>query len=212
MTNPDIKLIVGGFAVVTGDTQRLAHALRPGTIVALVDVTEYGDMTGWECRPIGQRDPAVKVVAKVDLIPADLPELPPLTIELPPGATVTPETRERPVSATGGAKEQGAARYDLVPEYPLRLLAERFGYGPKKYPTTDGLDNWRRGYAWSLSFAAMMRHAWAFWRGEDEDAETGQPHLAAVAWHAFALLEWSRHPDLVERYDDRQDPKTGAAQ
>ncbi|MEU4155721.1 dATP/dGTP diphosphohydrolase domain-containing protein [Actinoplanes sp. NPDC026670] len=120
------------------------------------------------------------------------------------------DARERPVSETGGAKETGLARFDMIPEYPLRLLAERYGLGAAKYPVPDGtVDNWRLGYRWSLSFAAMMRHAWEFWRGHDMDDDTGQPHLVAVIWHAMALLEWGRHPQLKARFDDRQDPRTG---
>lgn len=66
--------------------------------------------------------------------------------------------------------------------------------------TLSGDRNWERGYSWGLSFAAMMRHAWAFWRGEDIDLETGSPHLVAVAWHAFALLEFGRTcPQLDDR-------------
>lgn len=66
--------------------------------------------------------------------------------------------------------------------------------------TNVGDRNWERGYSWSLSFGAMMRHAWAFWRGEDIDEETGSPHLVAVAWHAFAMLEFfERH----KQFDDR---------
>jgi hypothetical protein len=97
---------------------------------------------------------------------------------------------------TGGEKGSKLARFDLIPAGPLWTLAEHYGIGAEKYD--DG--QWRRGYKWSLSFAAMMRHAWAFWRGEDIDAETGSPHLAAVAWHAFALLEFSTtHPEKDDR-------------
>lgn len=98
---------------------------------------------------------------------------------------------------TGGEKGSKLARFDLIPARPLELLAEHYGRGSKKYEDR----NWERGYKWSLSFAAMMRHAWAFWRGEDIDPETGSPHMVAVAWHAFALIEFALcHP----RMDDRQ--------
>lgn len=97
---------------------------------------------------------------------------------------------------TGGEKGQKLARYDLIPAGPLRLLAEHFGRGARKYEDR----NWERGYAWSLTFAALNRHLWAWWGGEDIDAETGSPHLAAVAWHAFALLEFAEtHPELDDR-------------
>ena len=91
---------------------------------------------------------------------------------------------------TGGEKGSKLARFDLVPAGPLRDLAEHYGKGAKKYADR----NWERGYDWSLSFAALMRHAWAWWSGEDVDPETGSSHLTAVAWHAFALREFeARH-------------------
>lgn len=103
---------------------------------------------------------------------------------------------ERVVSPTGGAKGQKMERYDLIPPEPLRLLAEHYGRGAKKY----GDDNWTKGYDWSLNFAAMQRHAWAFWGGEDNDPETGSPHMVAVAWHAFTLLAFaSMHPEFDNR-------------
>ena len=112
-------------------------------------------------------------------------------------------------SDSGATKQVKEARYDMIPADSLRILAEHYGKGAEKYPPFDNgdglgvLDNYRRGYHWSLSFAAMMRHAWAFWGGEDTDPETGSPHLAAVAWHALTLLHWSQNEDLTQKYDDR---------
>lgn len=106
-------------------------------------------------------------------------------------------TETRVTSSTGGQKGTKLARYDLIPARSLRLLAEHYGKGAEKYDD----HNWRKGYDWSLSFAALMRHAWAFWNGEDNDAETGSPHMAAVAFHAFALLEFMHeHPDFDDRW------------
>jgi hypothetical protein len=97
---------------------------------------------------------------------------------------------------TGGTKEVKLARYDLIPVEPLRLLAEHFGRGAEKY----GEYNWSKGYPWSLSYAAMQRHANQYWGGEDIDEETGSPHLVAVAWHAFCLLEYMK---TQKGFDDR---------
>ena len=88
---------------------------------------------------------------------------------------------------TGGEKGSKPARYDLIPAGPLRRLAEHFGYGATKYADR----NWERGYKWSLSFAALNRHLWAFWNGEDIDAESGSEHITAVIWHAMALSEFA---------------------
>ena len=118
----------------------------------------------------------------------------------PPIETLLPfnGTNEvRSINATTGA-EKGVklARYDLIPALPLDILAEHYGRGARKYADR----NWEKGYEWSKSFAALQRHAWLFWQGEDIDPETGSPHMAAVAWHAFALLEWANtHPELDDR-------------
>lgn len=97
---------------------------------------------------------------------------------------------------TGGQKGSKLERFDLIPAEPLEALARVYGIGAQKYAD----DNWRKGYSWRLSFAALMRHAWAFWRGEDTDAESGQPHLAHAAWHCFTLLWFmQRRPALDDR-------------
>lgn len=113
--------------------------------------------------------------------------------------------RERVTSETGGQKETSLARFDQIPTAPLWLLAERFGLGNAKYPTGPGEpDNWRKGYAWSLSYAALMRHLVAFWSGEEIDDETGQHHTIAAAWHCMVLTAWQLDPD-ARQFDDRQD-------
>ena len=114
----------------------------------------------------------------------------------------------RQTSDSGAQKGSKLARYDMIPADALKILAEHYGKGAEKYPPLDNgdgfkTDNWRRGYDWSLSFAAMQRHSWQFWNGEDIDPETGSPHLAAVAWHALAMLHWSLNDELKEKYDDR---------
>jgi len=97
---------------------------------------------------------------------------------------------------TGGEKGQKLARFDLIPEIPLYALAEQYGRGAAKYDD----NNWRRGVPWSISFAALNRHLWSFWNGENIDPEMGSHHLDAVAWHAFALREFvESHPELDNR-------------
>ena len=102
----------------------------------------------------------------------------------------------RSVSSTGGEKGTKLARFDLLPVGPLMELAKHYGRGARKYEDR----NWERGYEWSKSFAAMMRHAFAFWGGEDIDPETGTPHIICVAWHALALAEFM---EKFPQFDDR---------
>lgn len=104
---------------------------------------------------------------------------------------------ERVVNAdTGGEKGSKLERFDLIPTAPLAEVARHYGRGASKYEDR----NWERGYKWSLSYAALQRHANAFWGGETFDPETGSHHLAAVVFHALAMMEWGRtHPELDDR-------------
>lgn len=102
----------------------------------------------------------------------------------------------RTVSSTGGEKGSKLARFDLIPPQQLHRLAEHYGKGAEKYSD----DNYRKGYPWKLSIAALERHLNAFKQGEDIDEETGSLHIIAAAWHCFTLAEfYDTHPE----YDTR---------
>jgi hypothetical protein len=103
----------------------------------------------------------------------------------------------RTVSETGAMKGVKPARHSLIPVEALDVMARLYGFGATKYAD----HNWRKGYEWSKSFDSMIRHANAFWAGEDIDKETNLPHLASVAWHAFTLMIFmTEHPELDDRY------------
>lgn len=102
----------------------------------------------------------------------------------------------RSISITGGEKGTKGERFDLLPNGALAVVARHYGVGAQKYAE----HNWRRGYEWSKSYAAMQRHANAFWAGEDIDEETGSPHMAAVAFHALTLLTFMQEQPT---FDDR---------
>lgn len=97
--------------------------------------------------------------------------------QLPPGEV-------RVVSETGGAKGQKQARLGSLDPQSLLRVAEVAGFGEEKYARL----NYLNGYAWSLSFDAMQRHMLAFWSGQNNDDESGLPHLAHAAWHCLAML------------------------
>ena len=92
---------------------------------------------------------------------------------------------------TGGAKGSKPQRYDLIPPEALDALATVYGIGCQKYSDR----NWERGYAYGLSFAAMMRHAGAWWRGEEIDKERG-----------VVLEEWRGRLGASSRVTDQQLP------
>jgi hypothetical protein len=98
---------------------------------------------------------------------------------------------------TGGEKAAKAESFALLPAEPLEDIARVYAYGAKKYSE----HNWRKGYPWSWSFSALMRHLWAFWRGEDLDAESGLPHLSHAGFHVLTLLWFRRYrPAKDDRY------------
>ena len=115
----------------------------------------------------------------------------PIITELPKGEVRITDPN------TGGEKGTKPARFGLIPSEALWQLAELYGKGSNKYSD----HNWRKGYKWSLSYDALMRHANLFWQGEEIDDETKCPHMASVAFHAFALMTFCKeHPELDDRF------------
>ena len=79
------------------------------------------------------------------------------------------------LAIAGGRKDDsGKERFDLLPPELLFGVSEVLTYGAAKYAPR----NWERGMSWGRVFGALMRHMWAWWRGERIDAESGLPHLA----------------------------------
>lgn len=103
---------------------------------------------------------------------------------------------------TGGQKGSKLARFSLIPWDVLTLIAEHFGRGARKYEDR----NWERGYKWSLSYDALLRHLAADLESEEIDQETGSLHIVAVAWHAIVLCAFR-----IRRIgtDDRRKAPTG---
>lgn len=115
-------------------------------------------------------------------------------------AAKRPEPETPVTSPTGGTKNRKLARFDLMPTMPLKKLAEQYGRGAAKY----GDRNWEKGYPWSLSYAAAMRHLNAFWGGEDWDPEFPDAHhLDAAMFHLMSLRDFAQNHRM---YDDR--PRT----
>lgn len=82
--------------------------------------------------------------------------------------------------------DEGKIRYDLLPADSIQELARVYTKGAAKYAER----NWEKGMSWSRCFGSLMRHAWAFWRGETHDQETGCHHMAMAAWNCLALCSY----------------------
>ena len=88
---------------------------------------------------------------------------------------------------SGGMKGQKDVRLHAVPWESLAELGRVYAFGETKYDDY----NFRKGYAWSLSYDALRRHLGAFWNREDRDGESGLHHMAHAVWHCITLLFFS---------------------
>lgn len=173
----------------TGDFKDIAHIewdFREAFFKDCEYITKVADavavLPGWQNSKGAKAEVAVAQTIGLPVLHAD--SLKPIADE------------ERVVDAkTGGMKAQKLERFDLIPAGPLTMLARVYGMGAKKYED----NNWRKGYRWSLTFGACMRHLWAFWNGEEIDPESGLPHVAHAMWHCATMLEF------MESYRDGDD-------
>lgn len=97
-----------------------------------------------------------------------------------------PNDEVRITSATGGQKGQKSARLGGGDPLAFMELARVYGFGEEKYDRY----NYLKGYRWSLSVDALLRHLFAFLSGEDRDPESGLLHTAHVAWHGQTLTSF----------------------
>jgi len=84
---------------------------------------------------------------------------------------------------TGGAKGSKPCQMGALDPVGLEQMGLVAGMGSIKYDRF----NFLKGYKWSLSVDALYRHLLSFLAGEDNDPESGLPHMAHAAWHAHAL-------------------------
>ena len=80
----------------------------------------------------------------------------------------------------GRKDDGGKVPYHLLAPEFLDATAQVLKFGANKYSER----NWELGMDWSRPFSALMRHMWAWWRGEQTDPETGMSHL----WHGACCI------------------------
>jgi hypothetical protein len=107
------------------------------------------------------------------------------------------------VGDVNSTEKGSGARYNdnktdlsLIPICTLADEARVWEYGKKKYAAW----NWTKGMAWSVPLACALRHIAAWQRGEENDQESGLPHLA----HAMCNLRMlTLYKDVYPDGDDR---------
>ncbi len=100
--------------------------------------------------------------------------------------------------ALGGRADAQKPRMDLLAFDAIEAVARVGTKGAAKYSDR----NWEKGMRWGRLLGSLLRHAFAHARGEDRDPETGELHMAHVAWNALALTSYMQRPELAG-FDDR---------
>lgn len=102
---------------------------------------------------------------------------------------------DRTIFESGAVRELDSAhkgRYDLLPVYATRRLAQYYAECLVKYPPR----NWERGIPYSSCIDSAKRHLDKFiMRMEDED------HLTAAIWNLLCILEY-RERGMGDKLDD----------
>lgn len=99
------------------------------------------------------------------------------------------DSGERQEFATGSKRDtnKGKGRFDLLPSYAIKRLAQHYENGADKY----GDRNWELGQPLGRYLDSAIRHAFAFLGGSREE-----DHLAAVAWNVLAYIETEHRIEL----------------
>src|SRR3990167_4743776 len=94
-------------------------------------------------------------------------------------------------------------RMELLSGLWLIDVAKVLTFGAEKYDS----HNWRKGLVIGRCLGAALRHITADLMGEDNDPETGLPHLAHASCELMFASELRKtHPHLDDRWNARPSP------
>lgn len=93
----------------------------------------------------------------------------------------TKDSGEREVFVTGSQRDtrQGKGRFDLIPAYPIKRLAQLYERGAIKY----GDRNWEKGQALSRYLDSAERHL-----NDWKEGDRSEDHLIACVWNCIAYV------------------------
>lgn len=93
---------------------------------------------------------------------------------------------KQPEAETGAQREKlDALPYDLVPFQEMTDSFVRVAeFGARKYDVW----NWSQGLPRVQILGSLLRHTFAYLRGEERDAESGLSHADHILWNAVVLV------------------------
>lgn len=92
------------------------------------------------------------------------------------------DSGKRQKFSTGSQRDtrEGKGRFDLLPAKAIKLLAQHFEKGGKKYKAR----NWELGQELSRYMDSALRHTFAVL-----DNQTDEPHAESAVWNLMCFLE-----------------------
>lgn len=94
--------------------------------------------------------------------------------------TKASETRQEFVTGSVRDSREGKGRYDLLPPYAIKRLAEVYERGGKRY----GDKNWELGQPLTRFLDSALRHTFQVLEGKTDEDHAGQ-----AAWNLLAFIE-----------------------
>jgi hypothetical protein len=97
--------------------------------------------------------------------------------------------------------DMGKRDWSLLPLDSVEEIVKVLEFGANKYAAHNWSNN--GGFKYTRVINAMLRHIFAFMRGEDLDPETGLSHLAHAGCNILFILHFIKHKDKYSTNDDR---------
>lgn len=90
----------------------------------------------------------------------------------------------------GGIKaDDGKEPMDLISPVALSEVAKVLQFGAQKYASW----NWSKGLPYTRVLAGILRHVFAYLRGEDKDPESGLSHIAHAMCGCMFILHYEKY-------------------
>lgn len=96
--------------------------------------------------------------------------------------------------------DTGKTNWSLMPFEAIEEINKVLEFGAGKYAEWNFSEN--GGMKWSRIINSCLRHIFSWMRGEDNDKESGLPHLAHAGCNILFLLYYIKRPDIFTK-DDR---------
>ncbi len=103
--------------------------------------------------------------------------------------------------------DAGKTNWSLMPFEAIEEINKVLEFGALKY------DGWNfakgEGMKWSRISNSLLRHMFAWMRGEDNDPESGLSHMSHIGCNVIFLIYYKMYPQFIN--DDRYKRAIGIA-